>query len=125
MTRRESTGYLHDDVPYLTIGQGPPLVMVQGLTPVHDVPKGMERRMALSFATPLAQHFTVYAVNRKRGLEPGESMSDIAGHLANAVEHHLGQPVFLQGHLRTSGSRTTTALTLGFMLAGLPTGVDR
>jgi len=103
MTRRGSTGYLHDDVPYLTIGQGPPLVMVQGLTPEHDVPKGMERRMALAFATPLAQHFTVYAVNRKRGLEPGESMSDIAGHLANAVEHDLGQPVFLQG-TSTGGS---------------------
>jgi pimeloyl-ACP methyl ester carboxylesterase len=103
MTPRGSTGFLHDDIPYLRIGEGPPLVMVQGLTPDHDIPKGWQRRMALSYATPLAPHFTVYAVNRKRGLKPGESMSDIAGHLANAIEHDLGEPVFLQG-TSTGGS---------------------
>jgi len=78
MTPRGSTGFLHDEIPYLRIGEGPPLLMVQGLTPDHDIPKGWQRRMALSYATPLAPHFTVYAVNRKRGLRPGESMSDIA-----------------------------------------------
>jgi pimeloyl-ACP methyl ester carboxylesterase len=51
----------------------------------------------------LARDFTVYVVNRKRGLQPGESMSDIAGHLANAIEHDLGQPVFLEG-TSTGGS---------------------
>jgi pimeloyl-ACP methyl ester carboxylesterase len=30
-------------------------------------------------------------------------MSDIAGHLASAIEHDLGQPVFLQG-TSTGGS---------------------
>lgn len=103
MVTRGSTGFLYDDVPYLRIGQGPPLLMVQGLTPEHDVPKGWQRRMALSSATPFAHHFTVYAVNRRRGLEPGESMSDIAGHLANAIDHDLGEPVFLQG-TSTGGS---------------------
>ena len=38
--------------------------------------------MALGGVSPLAEHFTVYSVSRKRGLQPGESMSDIAGHLA-------------------------------------------
>jgi pimeloyl-ACP methyl ester carboxylesterase len=51
----------------------------------------------------LARDFTVYVVNRKRGLQPGESMSDIAGHLASAIEHDLGQPVFLEG-ASTGGS---------------------
>ena len=46
--------------------------------------------MSLSYTTLLAGHFTVYAVNRKRGLQPGESMSDIAGHLVNAIEHDVG-----------------------------------
>lgn len=78
---RGSTGLLTGNVPYLEIGQGPPLEMVQGLTD----------------ATSLARHFPVYAVNRKRGLAPGESMLDIAGHPASAIEHDLGQPVFLQG----------------------------
>lgn len=103
MSARESVGFLHDDVPYLRIGQGPPLVSVAGLTPEHDVPKGMQRRFALAHARPLAHDFTVYVVNRKRGLHVGESMSDIAGHLANAIEDDLGQPVFLDG-TSTGGS---------------------
>src|ERR1700733_7766072 len=103
MPGEESAGFLHDDVPYVKIGQGPPLVMVAALTPDHDVPKGWERRMADSAARPLAQDFTVYVVNRKRGLKAGESMSDIAGHLASAIEHDIGEPVFLQG-TSTGGS---------------------
>jgi pimeloyl-ACP methyl ester carboxylesterase len=42
-------------------------------------------------------------VNRKRGLRPGSKMSDIAGHLADAIEHDVGEPVFLQGS-STGGS---------------------
>jgi len=103
MQAGESAGFLHDDAPYLKIGQGPPLVMVPGLTPEHDVPRGWQRQMVLASARPLARDFTVYVVNRKRGLKPGESMSDIAGHLASAIEHDLGQPVFLQG-ASTGGS---------------------
>lgn len=103
MRGEESAGFLHGDVPYLKIGQGPPLVMMPGLTPDHDVPKGWQRRMAVSAARPLARDFTVYVVNRKRGLKTGESMSDIAGHLASAIEHDIGRPVFLQG-TSTGGS---------------------
>lgn len=103
MSVRESFGFLHGDVPYMRIGQGPSLVSVQGLTPEHDSPKGMERRFALTHARPLARDFTVYLVNRKRGLQRGESMSDIAGHLADAIEHDLGEPVFVDG-TSTGGS---------------------
>jgi len=92
-----SAGFLHDDIPYLKIGQGPPLVAVAGLTPDHSVPRGMQRRMALATARSWQRDFTVYVVSRKRGLKPGESMSDIAGHLADANEHDLGEAVFLQG----------------------------
>jgi pimeloyl-ACP methyl ester carboxylesterase len=103
MPGRESAGFLHDDAPYLKIGPGPPLVMVPGLTPEHDVPRGWQRRLAPASARRLARDFTVYIANRKRGLLPGESMSDIAGHLASAIEHDLGQSVFLQG-TSTGGS---------------------
>lgn len=99
----ESAGFLHGDVPYLRIGQGPPLVSVLGLTAEHDVPRGVERRFALAHARPLSRDFTVYVVNRRRGLRAGESMADIAGHLAGAIEHDLGQPVFLDG-TSTGGS---------------------
>ncbi|HET9118172.1 MAG TPA: hypothetical protein VFN75_08900 [Pseudonocardiaceae bacterium] len=106
MSARPSGGFLYDDVPYLKIGAGPPLVMVVGLTPEHAFPAGWQQRMALTPAALLARHFTVYVVNRKRGLQPGESMSEIAGHLAKAIEHDLGEPVFLQG-TSTGGSKPT------------------
>jgi hypothetical protein len=35
MPEPESAGFLHDDVPYLKVGQGPPLVAVQGLSAEH------------------------------------------------------------------------------------------
>lgn len=103
MAAGESVGFLHGAIPYLKIGQGPPLVMVQGLSPEHEIATGWQRRMALSSARPLSPHVTVYSVNRKRGLEPGGSMSQLAGHLARAIEHELAHPVFLQG-TSTGGS---------------------
>lgn len=98
-----STGVLSGGSPYLAIGDGPPLVMVQGLTPTHEVPSGLERRMVLSSARSFSTDFRVYVVNRKEGLQPGESMSDIAGHLATAVEDEFGGPVLLTG-TSTGGS---------------------
>lgn len=98
-----TTGLLGEGTPYLAVGDGPPLVMVQGLTPTHEVPSGMERRMTLPMVMPLSGEFRVYLVNRKQGLRPGESMSDIAGHLATAIEVDLGEPVFLTG-TSTGGS---------------------
>lgn len=98
-----TTGLLGDGTPCLAVGDGPPLVMVQGLTPTHEVPSGMERRMTLPMLMPLTGEFRVYLVNRKQGLRAGESMSDIAGHLATAIEDDLGEPVFLTG-TSTGGS---------------------
>ena len=97
------TGLLNGSIPYLAVGDGPPLVMVQGLTPTHDVPHGIERRMTLSMTLPWSEDFRVYVVNRKQGLQPGESMSDIAGHLVAAIEDEFGEPVFLTG-TSTGGS---------------------
>ena len=103
MAPQTSEGFLHDVVPFLRIGAGPPLVMVQGLSPQHEIPQGSQRRMMLGSVAPLAEHFTVYVVNRKRGLRPNQSMSDLAGHLVNAIEHDLGEPVILHG-TSTGGS---------------------
>ena len=103
MAAQTSEGFLGDDIPFLQIGQGPPLVMVQGLSPQHEVPHGWQRRMTLSAVSPLVDDFTVLVVNRKRGLQPGQSMSDIAGHIASAIEQELGEPVVLHG-TSTGGS---------------------
>ena len=98
-----SSGFLGDGVPYLAMGEGPPLVKVEGLTPTNEVPTGWMRRTVLSSVEPLMRDFRVYWVNRKKGLRPGESMSDIAGHLAAAIEEEFGEPVFLTGQ-STGGS---------------------
>ena len=97
MATEATTGFLNGHTPYLKLGDGPPLVMVQGLTPKHDVVEGTERRLLTRSLAPLAAHFTVYSVNRKRGLQLGESMSAIARHLADAIENDLGGPVLLSG----------------------------
>jgi pimeloyl-ACP methyl ester carboxylesterase len=98
-----STGLLSGGIPYLAVGDGAPLVSVQGLTPTHEVPRGMERRMALAGAASFTDHFRVYVVNRKQGLSPGASMADLAGHVAAAVEQECGEAVFLTG-TSTGGS---------------------
>lgn len=100
---RISEGLLNDGIPYLAVGDGPPVVVVEGLTPTHEVPTGWARRMALASAKPLSSDFRVYVVNRKQGLRPGSTMSDLAGHLATAIEDEIGTPVLLTG-ASTGGS---------------------
>jgi pimeloyl-ACP methyl ester carboxylesterase len=95
---RFSTG-----VPYLRLGQGPPLLVAAGLTSEHTNPKGMWRRRSLSWAAPFAEHFTVYLVNRRPGLAPGTTMADIAADYAGAIERDIGEPVLLHG-TSTGGS---------------------
>jgi pimeloyl-ACP methyl ester carboxylesterase len=98
-----TTGMLNGEIPYLAVGDGPPLVMATGLTATHEVPTGAERRMALRGARPLCSEFRVHIVSRKPGLPPGASMSDIAGYLITAIEEELGEPVLLAG-TSTGGS---------------------
>ncbi len=59
--------------------------------------------MALSWAAPFADHFTVYLVNRRPGLAQGTTMSDLAADYAEAIESDVGEPVFLHG-TSTGGS---------------------
>jgi len=98
-----STGVLGQGCSYLAVGDGPPLVQVLSLTPTHEALAGMERRMALSNASPFSNHYRVYVVKLKKGLQPGESMSDIARHVASAIEEDIGEPVLLTG-TSTGGS---------------------
>jgi hypothetical protein len=64
-------GTLHGGLPYLAVGQGPPLVVFVGLTAEHANTTGLARRLELQTLKPMARHFTVYAVNRRPGLHRG------------------------------------------------------
>jgi pimeloyl-ACP methyl ester carboxylesterase len=90
-------GSLYGGLPYLRLGQGPPLVMASGLSSEHANPTGQWRRMSLSAAAPFAEHFTVSLANRKVGLAPGATMADIARDYALAIENDIGEPVMVLG----------------------------
>jgi pimeloyl-ACP methyl ester carboxylesterase len=96
-------GALYGGLPYLAVGQGPPLVVFSGLSAEHANPTGLARRFELQTLKPLARHFTVYAVNRKPGLPTGSTIGDLAGHYAHAIAHHFPGPVCIEG-ISTGGS---------------------
>jgi pimeloyl-ACP methyl ester carboxylesterase len=96
-------GSLHGGLPYLAVGQGPPLVVFSGLSAEHANPTGLARRFELQTLKPLARQFTVYAVNRKPGLPAGTTIGDLAGHYAEAIAHQFPGPVSVQG-ISTGGS---------------------
>jgi pimeloyl-ACP methyl ester carboxylesterase len=96
-------GTLHGGLPYLAVGQGPPLVVFSGLSAEHANPTGLARRFELQTLKPLARHFTVYAVNRKPGLPAGSTIKDLADHYAQAIAREFPGPVCIQG-LSTGGS---------------------
>ena len=96
-------GTLYGGLPYLAVGQGPPLVVFSGLTAEHANPTGLARRLELQTLKPMARHFTVYAVNRKPGLPAGATIKDLAGHYAEAIAHEFPDPVWIEG-ISTGGS---------------------
>ena len=96
-------GVLYGGLPYLAVGQGPPLVVFSGLSAEHANPTGLARRFELQTLKPMARHFTVYAVNRKPGLPAGSTIQDLAGHYAEAIAREFPGPVCIEG-ISTGGS---------------------
>lgn len=90
-------GRFSNGVPYLCLGEGPPLLVASGLSSEHANPRGVWRRMALGWVAPFAEHFTVYLVNRRPGLERGATMADLAADYAAAIEDDIGRPVLVHG----------------------------
>ncbi|MFI6802241.1 hypothetical protein [Streptosporangium canum] len=66
-----------NDLPYLSAGEGPPLVVLL-YTPQAANPRGLARWSTMRLVRPFTEHFTVYVVNRRPGLPPGTTMTDLA-----------------------------------------------
>jgi pimeloyl-ACP methyl ester carboxylesterase len=96
-------GLLPGGLPYLAVGQGPPLVVFSAFTAEHANPSGAARRFYLQPLRPLTRHFTVYLVNRKPRLPAGATIEDLAGHYAHALEQAFTGPVAIVG-VSTGGS---------------------
>ena len=92
-----------DGMASLSLGSGPPLLFLPGLTPDHTTPRGWARRFALHQMRPYADRRQVWWVGRRRGLAPGATMADIAGDYAVALREWGEEPIDVVG-VSTGGS---------------------
>lgn len=96
-------GMLTGGMPYTAVGDGPPLVVLPGLSGDNADASGRERRMNLRLFRSMTCGFTVYVVNRRPGLPPGTTLGDLADQYAEAVTRTFGTPVSVVG-VSTGGS---------------------
>jgi hypothetical protein len=115
---RVREGSLYGALPYLAVGQGPPLVVFSGLSPEHANPTGLARRFELQTLKPMARHFTVYAVNRTPGLPAGSTIRDLAGHYAEAIAREVPGPVSVEGISTGAPSLSSSPSTTRTWCAG-------
>lgn len=91
-----------NDLPYLSAGEGPPLIVLF-YTPQAANPRGLARLSTMRLVRPFTEHFTVYAVNRRPGLPPGTTMTDLAAVYAQAIRTTFEAPVNMLA-ISTGGS---------------------
>lgn len=99
-------GTLTGGLPYLSLGDGSPLVLFPGLRFSNANPTGLRRHFDpdVRLLSALARGgFTVYAVNRRPGLKVGTTMADLATNHARALKAGFGMPVDILG-TSTGGS---------------------
>jgi len=92
-------GFLEGGLPYIAVGDGPPLIWIRTL-PINEL---IYKRFELSILPSLAHKFTVYAIDRKPGIKKGATMVDLAAGYAHAIESEFGEAVNVIG-LSTGGS---------------------
>jgi pimeloyl-ACP methyl ester carboxylesterase len=96
-------GTLKGGLPYISFGEGPPLIVFPGLFASNANPTGLLLRFEMGWLSPLAQTFRVYRINRKVGLAPHTTMADLAGHYATAIEDRFEEAIYILG-FSTGGS---------------------
>jgi pimeloyl-ACP methyl ester carboxylesterase len=91
------TGTFLAEFPYVRIGSGPEkLVILPGLTLENEPPNRFAAwTYRLGFGS-FARDYTVYVINRRRGMPPGYTTRDMAANYAAVLERELG-PSHLMG----------------------------
>ena len=90
-------------LPYLALGEGAPLVFLSGLLPDAGVETPTMQRIGARTVAPFAQRRRVLFFNRRSGLPPGSTMSDLASEHAEALAALGHGPVDIVG-ASTGGS---------------------
>jgi pimeloyl-ACP methyl ester carboxylesterase len=91
-------GTMKGGLPYISVGEGPSLVVFVAGGPSNSNPTGWQRRYEVRWLAPLARGgFTVYRVNRKIGLKRCTTMSDLADDYALALKSSFASPVDVLG----------------------------
>mgnify|MGYP001826832530 CR=1 FL=1 len=103
MAKGGSSGTLAGGLPFNRIGEGPPVVVLQGLTFENRAQKGVEARFTLGLYRRLGEHRSVWVVNRRPGLARGVTLSDLAADYAATIRAEFEPPVDVIG-LSSGGS---------------------
>jgi len=98
------SGHTRNGLPYNRLGDGVRVAIVfQGLTFENRPMRGMEARFTLGMYSFLSTDYTVFVVNRKKGLAKGSTIKDMGDDYAEMIEQEFGGPVDVIG-LSTGGS---------------------
>ncbi len=99
-----NAGYTRTGIPYNRLGNGPrPLVVFQGLYPDNAPFSGPLGALLLHGFAFLGRDFTVFVMNRRRGLGQGATLADMADEYAAAIRSELPTPIDVLG-MSTGGS---------------------
>lgn len=98
-----SEGVFGRGLPYLAVGDGPPMVVLRGLSGENANPTGFERWMELQMVRPLSASLRVHVLGLRPGLSPGTSMRELADDVADAIRATFGGAVPVEG-ISTGGS---------------------
>src|SRR3712207_3877036 len=103
MAREVREGHTKGGLPYLSFGEGPPLLVFPGLGMTNTNPSGIQRWGEMRLLAPLARAFTVHRISRRVGLASGTTMEDLANDYADALDEMFGGAVDVLG-ISTGGS---------------------
>jgi pimeloyl-ACP methyl ester carboxylesterase len=104
MVQAVRQGLLAPGLPYVALGQGSPLMVLEGFGPERTRPAGLAHRRRVWLIKPYAEHFSCYVVSWcPERPPPGTTMADVAGAFAHGIHATFGEPVPVVG-TSTGGS---------------------
>ncbi|UCD10211.1 MAG: alpha/beta hydrolase [Dehalococcoidales bacterium] len=91
-------GHFNNGIPYARFGHGSStLVAFNGLAFNHAPPSGLFLRRWTNAYSNLADSYTIYALNRKKGLPDGYTLADMSNDYATMIKEELSAPVDVLG----------------------------